>query len=216
MAIIDFEAISADLSIGIGETEGSYLSFRVRLSGNESVTLSTGESFDDLNGRVTVKPDRGEQREQEKQVGSVHYLEAFDDDIHPQPASYIVQATLPPNRFIELLSAAQFGRVPSEISVSIEGMEYDWQPDGSGKKWDNKNSPYLPVSSVNFLVPLLPFKQGEQTEMSHAEQLLPATRQQAEKIIESLDRRIAGVDEKLKQIIWAIVVLGGLLVYLKL
>jgi hypothetical protein len=44
--------------------------------------------------------------------------------------------------------------MPSEISLEIEGMHYDWQPDGSGKKWDNRNNPHVKINSVRLLVPL--------------------------------------------------------------
>jgi hypothetical protein len=34
-------------------------------------------------------------------------------------------------------------------------MIYDWQPDGSGKVWDNKTSPQLPIKSILFITPLI-------------------------------------------------------------
>jgi hypothetical protein len=70
-------------------------------------------------------------------------------------ASYTLDAKIPRRRFDALLAAVSQGRLPSEISITVGGMTYDWQPDGSGKKWDNKSSPELPVESISFYIPLI-------------------------------------------------------------
>lgn len=215
MASLEFEAIGADLSILIGEFGGGNLSFRVKLSEGETVSLSSGDSLENLEGRVTIKPNSGEAKEKENGIGSIWYFTASDDGLSRYPASYIVEAMLPPDQFIELVSAAQIGRIPSVIQVSAEGMSYDWQPDGSGKKWDNKESNVLPVTSINFIVPLVSSDQGELLEARLSDQLLPATRLQVGELAERLNSQITEIDKTLKYIFWAIIVLGGLLVIWK-
>jgi hypothetical protein len=57
-----------------------------------------------------------------------------------------VEVRVPKQQFEELLSASKHGRISSEISVDVEGLEYDWRPDGRGKKWQNKSSGPLLVA----------------------------------------------------------------------
>jgi hypothetical protein len=215
MAIIEFEAISADLSVSVGEFEKKHpiLSFRVQLIQGESMKLSSDEKFEDLDGRVTVFPDIGELQENQNAFGTLHYFAAHDDDFHPFPPSFIIQATIPASQFDELLSAAKLGRIPSEISVDIEGMEHDWQPDGSGKKWDNKASPRLPVNSVRFSVPLTPYAEEDGSERRPSENSMPAIRLQADQLMQRLDSHSSEISKTLKHVFWAVVILGGLLVF---
>ena len=215
MAIIDFEAISADLSVSVGEFERKHpiLSFRVQLVQGESIKLSSDEKFEALDGRVTVFPDVGESQENQNTFGTLHYFAARDDDFHPFPPSFIVQTTIPASQFDELLSAAKFGRIPSEISADIEGMEYDWQPDGSGKKWDNKASPRLPVNSVRFNVPLLPYTEDDGSGRRPSEKVMPATVLQVNQLMQRLDSHSSEITKTLKHVFWAVVILGGLLIF---
>ena len=219
MAIIYFEAISADLSVdlsvSVGECERKHpiLSFRVRLFQRESIMLSSDEKFENLVGRVTVLPDVGDSQENQNAFGALQYFAAHDDYIDPFPPSFIIQTTISANQFDKLLSAAKLGRIPSEISVDIEGMEYDWQPDGSGKKWDNKTSPRLPVNSIRFSVPLVPYAEEDGSERRTSENSMPATRLQVDQLIQHLDSHSSEFAKTLKHVFWAIVILGGLLVF---
>lgn len=215
MAIIDFEAISADLSVSVDEFERKHpiLSFRVQLAQRESIKLSSDEKFENLDGRVTVFPDVGETQEDQNAFGTLHYFAARDDDFYPFPPSFIVQTTIPQGQFDELLSAAKFGRVPSKISVDIEGMEHDWQPDGSGKKWDNKASPRLPVNSVRFSVPLIPYTDEDGSERRRSENAMPATVLQVDQLMQRLDNHTGEITKTLRHVFWAIVILGGLALF---
>jgi hypothetical protein len=179
----------------------------------ESIKLSSDEKFEDLDGRLMVFPDVGESHENPNGFGTLHYLAARDDDFHPFPPRFIVQTPIPAGHFDELLSAAKFGRIPSKISVDIEGMEYDWQPDGSGKKWDNKASPRLPVNSVLFDVPLIPRTEEDGSERRLSENVMPATVLQVDQLLQRLDSHSSEIVKTLTQVFWAVVILGSLLVF---
>lgn len=217
MAIVNFEAFSAELFASMGEFEKKSpgLSFGVRLAQRESIKLASGEKFEDLDGRVTVLPDTEAPGEDQKGFGTLHHFAACDDDFDPFPPSFIVQTVLPKHQFNELLSAAKLGRVPSVISVDIEGMEYDWQPDGSGKKWDNKTSPKLDVKSVRFNVPLASLSQDTDAEPRLCDNAMPPTRLQFEQLSQGIDRQGIEISKALKALLWAIIILGGVVVLLR-
>jgi hypothetical protein len=213
MAIIEFEAISANLFASVGDFKEKYpvLSFRVRLAQGESMNLTSGEMFGELDGQVTVFPETTEAQEQLSGFGTLRYFAAIDDDFHSYPPNFIIQAALHMRQFEQLLSAAKLGRIPSEISVDVEGMEYDWRPDGSGKKWDNKASPRLPVNSVRFSVPLVCISDDDSSERHVSESAMPATRLQMDQLMQRLDSH----SKTLRHIFWAVVVLGGLMILAK-
>lgn len=217
MAIIEFEAVSADLSVSVGELEKKHpiLSFRVQLIQGESLKLSSDEKVEDLDGRVTVFPDVGESQENQDAFGTMHYFAARNDDFHPFPPRFIIQTTISANQFDEMLSAAKLGRIPSSIFVDIEGLEYDcdWLPDSRATKWDNKTSPRLPVNSVRFRVPLVPLAEEVGAERRPSENSMPATRLQVDQLMQHLDSHSSDIAKTLKLVFWAVVILGGLLVF---
>src|SRR5918995_149975 len=73
-------------------------------------------------------------------------------------ASYQLDVHIPRQRLRALIEPVSQRRIPSQISVEIgdtQGMKYDWQPDGSAKIWDNKNSSQIPIKAVSFMIPLI-------------------------------------------------------------
>ena len=213
MSIIDFEPVGAELFGGVGEFEKGYpgLSFKIQLAQGESLTLSSGEKSSELDGRVTVFPGT-----EEAEKGTLSYFPARNDEFYAFPPQFIVQTALPLNQFNELLSAAKLGRMPSTISVEIEGMDYDWQPDGSGKKWDNKALPRLAVSSMRFSVPLVvSHADDDSAQRGVTENGMPATRQQLDQLMDRLDKVSSETNKALKKILWALVIVGGFIVFAK-
>ena len=135
--------------------------------------------------------------------------------LHPFPASYIVEILLFDTQLNELLAAARCGRAPSRISVDVEGMEYDWQPDGSGKKWDNKASPHLRIVSARFTVPVVSPVTSNELERDPAEKIMPPTRLQLDQLSQRVDKLIAETKVGLRSLMWAAIVVGVLLLILK-
>jgi hypothetical protein len=45
------------------------------------------------------------------------------------------------------------GRMPRTAVIFFDHgdeLEYGWEPDGSGQKWDNEKNPSIPIESVRF------------------------------------------------------------------
>lgn len=190
MAIVKFVATSAELGTGVGELfekSRPYISYRVRLDSNESIMLSSGENFGDLDDRVTVH-SYVDSSSGKSNVGQVFYFPASADRFDSISASYIVDVRMPTAQMDELLAAARAGRMPSMISVEIDAMEYDWQPDGSGKKWDNKNARKLDVGSVLFTIPLAALDPGNVSSDGSVVENMPPTRAQVGQLSERVER----------------------------
>lgn len=64
-------------------------------------------------------------------------------------------------------------------------MEYDWQPDGSGKNWDNKTASRLPVTSARFTFPLAAASNDDPDDEANAASL-PPTRTQLSQLSERM------------------------------
>src|SRR5437588_1796258 len=125
MAIITFEAISAVLFGGAGEYERSTpgLSYGVRLGPEQSVTLTTDEKFSELDGSLTLYPDDTNSafKAEEKRIGVFGYFAAQSDFDYSFPANYLIQVNVPRAHFDQLVAAARYGRIPSDLSVDVEG-----------------------------------------------------------------------------------------------
>jgi hypothetical protein len=44
------------------------------------------------------------------------------------------------------------GRTPQKAVIFLQHseLEFGWEPDGSGQKWDNEKSPSIPIENVSF------------------------------------------------------------------
>ncbi len=164
VAYVHFEATDAALSVG----KEPHLSYQVRLCGEKmywSIILSTEEKFEDLNGYIRVFPETdGSNEDDRKGIGWIVYLPEA-------PACYEVKVSVPKVQFDELLAAARLGRVPSDISVGVEGMDYV----GHGVddlKWDNKTSPRLIVASIDFTFEVFPPTRSQLNELSEKLELV--------------------------------------------
>lgn len=130
------------------------------------IRLSTGEKFNELDGTVTFQlgsppadwptlkarhtPLGGEK--EMAIIGTLTYSEKYEGDLGSEPASYSVEVFIDPSQFDQLVRSARQGKLPAYISIDVvgEGIKYGWEPDGSGKEWDNKARPQLPVVWVGF------------------------------------------------------------------
>ena len=52
-----------------------------------------------------------------------------------------------------LIDFARHGHYPRDTTIDVEGVEYDWQPDGRGKKWDTAAVSQVSIMSISFSVP---------------------------------------------------------------
>jgi hypothetical protein len=222
MAIITFEAISAALFGGAGEYATPGLSYRVRLGREQSITLTTDEKFAELDGSITLYPDDTEAafKAEEKAIGVFGYFAAQSDFEYSFPANYLVQVTVPRAHFDQLVAAARYGRIPSDLSVDVEGMSYDWQPDGSGKKWDNKATDHLSVSSFKYTLPFFVPETTDQHETPlPSEEAMPPTRAQIraqfDQLVQRIDRQTTAIQSGIRSLFWAVVIVGVVFVWLR-
>jgi hypothetical protein len=205
VSVLHFEAIGADLFARVGEYGMSNpgLTYKVRPGLGQTVELATEEKFRDLPGSVTVLPDTERPQEEQAKTGALHYFEHVSGEII-EPAQYNIRVYLPQAQFDQLLSAAQRGRLPSEISVYVLGMNsIPWVPDTSSFEWNNKSSPRLPLGSVQFHVPLIA---ESSTASSHAH---------VDELSQRIDRIGMEIKGSLKPLLYVILLLGVLILILK-
>jgi hypothetical protein len=210
MAQATFEAISAALlgSAGAHERASPGLSYDVRLARGESISLATGENFAELRGYLRVYPDTDPRRREDKATGFIAYLEAQTAVRDSSPPSYLLQVWLPRVYFDELVSAARHGRIPSKMLVDIDGMEYDWRPNGRGKKWDNTESQHLKVDSFDFTLPLFLPPSTDEFQRSPSEEGMSPTRAQFDQLLERIDRQTAETNERLNGLFWLAIIVA--------
>lgn len=112
-----------------------------RQFGGEEVRLKTEEKeLCHLNGRVgfAVRDEQGGAAEK----GELYYSPGREGDIMPSPAAYSVSLWISPEQNDRLISLVQSGVPLTRLSIETgDGVEYGWEPDGSGKEWDNLASP---------------------------------------------------------------------------
>lgn len=216
MAFLDLVATSADLFIGVGESERKFplLTYRVRLGRRELVELPTGENLGDLDGRVTLVTEIESAPGDDKAVGVMHYSERFDSDFDSFAARYLVQVRVSESQLRDLISSARAGRIPSNIGVEVEGMEYGHLPDGSDKKWDTKSSPRLKVSSLQLTLPLAGPAADDDMEADPRTDATPPTKAQLNLLAEKMDLLTAVTQRGLRGLTWALVIIGFVGVYL--
>jgi hypothetical protein len=208
MAKATFEATSAEFlgSAGALERASPGLSYDVRLARGESIKLTTGESFAELQGHLRLYPDTDPRRAEDKPTGFIAYVEA-QGDVDDSP-SYLIQVWLPTVYFDELVSAARHGRIPSKMNIEVEGMSNDWRADGRGKKWDNKATQHLKVTSFDFTLPLFLPVSTDETQRSPSEEGMSPTRAQFDQLVERIDRRTAQTNERLTVVFWLAIIIG--------
>jgi hypothetical protein len=138
------------------------LTLAVQIRRDESLKLQTGEKENELEIHFSFKRQtqdeldflktRGEGFD--KAIGGVHYFAASTHDFGSHPAALMFEIMVDDPEMETLLQLAANRLYPSALNVTVEGMDYDWQPDGSGKKWDNIARPILPITAADFTLPI--------------------------------------------------------------
>lgn len=153
MPIIDFVLDNAKTTIGSGDLGRSVwlLSFTAYLAEahHQHVDLTTDEGgLQNLEGILTFEP-RSSSPYMGFENGSLMYSQAWDDDISPTPASYHMTLRMDENDLFRLMDAVRAGTKLVRVSVSANQMEYGWEPDGSGMRWDNASHPSVEISGYH-------------------------------------------------------------------
>ena len=154
-------------------------------------------------------------------IGTLTYSEETELDIATYPASYEVEAWIGPSHFDQLLRAARQGKMPSSMRVDVagDGIKYGWEPDGSGKDWDNKEKPQLAVICISIVLPLAG-SPGASEEMqgdadSAALEELPPTRAQMSQVMKNLEQLHSKANQIATILLWSAIAVVFILLVLR-
>ena len=182
----------------------------LRLGRGESVKLATEENFNDLEGTLRLVEQEDKPLEENAPIGQMYYVEKYDDVLSSHKTNYTVDVKISRRRLEPLLAAVNLGRLPSHISIDVEGMTYDWQPDGSGKIWDNKTSPYLPIKSMYFITPLIGGDPHDCFDDRSPEDGMPPSRAQLNQvtaILKQIENKLESVTNRISWLIFFLAIL---------
>ena len=154
--------VSARSANGVPELATWNLALRAHLSRRETLTVATGEELKDFEIYVTLSRNTGESLQWfrnktglEKAIGAAHYFPARASDVLPgTSASLIFQAYLEEPEHAALMDFARAGCLPREVTVGVDGIEYGSAPDGSDTRWDTAARPIVPITSIDFSIPV--------------------------------------------------------------
>lgn len=147
-AFIDFDVRRPTLRLHQGDFGGRRtwsVGFELYLGWHEKVRVTTEEEeLKNLEGGVafTVR-DKSMPKDE---WGELYYSPGRNDDIMPSPPGYSVFLTLDQSDHDRLVSLVQNGVPLTKLSIKTgKGVKYGWEPDGSGKDWDNEQFPKVKV-----------------------------------------------------------------------
>ena len=182
---INFAVKGLRLATGYGEHFGEKktgawtVMIDAKLDGGwrDKLRITTGEKSEDLPVGIhigVVKEGQSEALQKlhplvpnpdgsasETVIGFFHYYRAFEDQYgtFSTPAGFGAELYLPEPVLRDLFDLAKAGRTPTHLGLIVgivpDGMRFGWEPDGSGKDWDNAKTPQLPVIQANFVYPVL-------------------------------------------------------------
>ncbi|MDX3885399.1 MAG: hypothetical protein QHC65_13320 [Sphingomonas sp.] len=142
-------------------SNGWRLSFKSQLANawHQRVELTTEEKFVDLDGTVAFQDADTTEAYHGHQKGSLTYWKGHDDIIQGTPPSYLVNIRLPGADLARLTQTVVDGMPLQSVNIEVP-IEYGWEPDGSGKKWDNTANPAVEIESYHLF-----FDQPEEEEI---------------------------------------------------
>lgn len=156
----------------------------------QNYRLSSGEDFRELEATISIKPlqpddDPGELRDNIQYFGPIKSSDGFAK----MGSAFIAQCYIPQNQFDELVAAARLGRMPELIALNAvgPGIEYGWEPDGSGLEWDNENHKLLAVSNLSMALPYISLADPDAFEEKVAELPIAPTKGQIDILIKRIE-----------------------------
>lgn len=162
MALITFNVTNAAVSSRVKHGQADWnVTLQLLLPVGEYLTLATGEDVQTIRLAFTLKAITAETDEwlqsrrlktDQPAVGMMHYFDG--------PTAILSDAYVDLETFNRIFSLVQAGRPPQSLTVEVENLTYDWRPDGTGKVWDNRASPIIPITSFSFDVPVSEASKG--------------------------------------------------------
>jgi len=135
--------------------EGWRLTYKAGLANawTQSVDLTTDHDFNDLEGTVAFEDADAREPYKGFAKGSLSYWKGSDDVIFPRPASWLATIRLPSVDLERLMKTVADGLPLASVNIDLdseaEGIKNGWEPDGSGKKWDNAAHPALEITGFS-------------------------------------------------------------------
>ena len=175
MPLITFDVTGAAVSSRLDYGKADWrVTLHLALPFDEHMTLATGEDVRTIHLALTIKAMTAEHDRwlQERRgtrdhpvIGQMHYFDG--------PPAILSDAHIPADAFDRILGLVQVGRVPTTLTIEVQSIDYDWRPDGSGKVWDNRANPVVPLTDASFDVPVAgSIKVGEPDRWSELAKLV--------------------------------------------
>lgn len=117
----------------------SSISMHLRLSDGDNVRTPDKRSLNNIEWSISIYegPVSNEHVKSLGAIGLLNYYPASDDLGDRIDEGCSVWTHLEKEPFALLSTFVQLGRVPSRVLVFAQGgIQYSWEPDGSGKIWD--------------------------------------------------------------------------------
>lgn len=178
----------------------SSMAIQVRPDTDTRVQLSTGESFREMKGVVTLKPSDearpiASSDKSRNQIGFMQYFEGMADEvIGTIKPSYSIWALIPRPQFNDLVAALQKGGMPAKIWVDVEGLEL---PDEFSATWDTKAKKGLPMVSINFSIPLVNHPEIDADDEEERTWVMPVNRADLKVLFDKALVQLQKADTKL-------------------
>lgn len=175
--LIDVEPVGCSMtltrSLNPKEQLPDSLSMRLRLDRRINLRTPDDRSLKNAEWGITFY-ENGSGNELTKlhnAVGLINYCEEFKSehyDIDDWPEACHAWANLDSPTFALLRDMAFAGKLPRAFRLEARGIEYGWEPDGSGKVWDVKTHKNAVISKVeviaNFVAPPEPDQGQEEAD----------------------------------------------------
>lgn len=152
--ILDVEPISCSMSIARNQDQKLQLhdSLTMRLRVLDEVRKPDESKLSTAVWTLTLY-ENGSGNELTKlhdAVGLINYYEAWESSDMESPESCHAWVNVDGDTFAVLRGMALAGKLPDRMRLHTYGMNYGWEPDGTGKVWDVKAHKNAPISEVNF------------------------------------------------------------------
>jgi hypothetical protein len=142
-------------------SKGWRLSFKSELANawHQQVELTTDDKFEDLDGTVAFEDADGSEAYKGHGKGSLTFWKGRDDPIDGRPPAYLATIRMPSTDLARLTQTIIDGLPLRSVNIDVP-IEYGWQPDGSGKKWDNAANPAVAIEGYRLF-----FGEAEEEEV---------------------------------------------------
>ena len=133
--------------------------------------------------------------------GLFSYWQGSNDVITPRPANYLVTLRMADEDLVRLMRTIANGIPLLSVNVSVDEMEYGWEPDGIGKKWDNVANPKIEVKGYSLFF-------GKHEE----EEIVPDLPEPAIETAIKMLKALRGTGQTMRYVLFALVALIVLLI----